>query len=134
MSPYFKLTFVRICMHVCVCTCCYSRKTTVTLCKPVYVGMSVLDLSKLLMFQFYYETLKPIYGGDVRLLYTDTDSLILEFQTEDLYADMGRNPDVYDTSNFPTNHPLYSEVNKKVVGKFKDELGGKLLKEFVGLR
>ena len=104
--------------------------------KPVYVGMSVLDLSKLLMYSFYYEVLKPKYEERVRLLYTDTDSLILEVQTADLYADM-KEPelvDEYDTSNFHPDHTLYSTRYKKVVGKFKDELGGKLLEEFVGLR
>ena len=125
-------------MFICLCTVLStcSRRTKVKLCKPVYVGMSVLDLSKLLMYSFYYEVLKPKYNEKVRLLYTDTDSLILEVQTEDLYADMGEPEmaDEYDTSNFSSEHPLHSNHNKKVVGKFKDELGGKLLKEFVGLR
>ena len=96
--------------------------------------MSVLDLSKHLMYSFFYTTLKPRYGERVKLLHTDTDSLILEFQTEDLYEDMSEMADEYDTSNYPQDHPLYCTANKKVVGKFKDELGGKLLKEFVGLR
>ena len=117
-----------------ICTCFYSRKTKVELCKPVYVGMSVLDLSKHLMYSFFYTTLKPRYAERVKLLYTDTDSLILEFQTEDLYEDMDEMLDEYDTSNYSQDHPLYCTANKKVVGKFKDELGGKLLKEFVGLR
>ena len=118
---------------VCVRVLC-SQKTQVKLCKPVYVGMSVLDLSKLLMFEFFYDILKPKYDERVKLPYTDTDSLILEFRTDDLYADMATMLDVYDTSNYPVGHDLHSQVNKKVVGKFKDELGGKVLQEFVGLR
>ena len=110
-----------------------NRKERVLLNKPIYVGMSVLDLSKHLMYNFYYNTLKARYGENVRLLYTDTDSLIVHVQTDDLYKDMSLNADLYDTSNFPEDHPLYSTTNKKV-GKFKDELGGKVLTEFIGLR
>ena len=112
----------------------YSFKVQATLCKPIYVGLSVLDLSKHLMYSFFHCTLKPRYGDNVSLLYTDTDSLILRFQTDDLYADMSEMADVYDTSNYPEDHPLYSTENDKVVGKFKDELGGKPMAEFVGLR
>ena len=78
-------------------------------------------------------TLKARYGENVRLLYTDTDSLIVKVDTEDIYADMLKHADLYDTSNFPEDHPLYTTTNKKV-GKFKDELGGKVLTEFIGLR
>ena len=110
-----------------------NHKEKVLLNKPIYVGMSVLDLSKHLMYDFYYNTLKARYGENVRLLYTDMDSLIVKVDTEDIYADMSLNADLYDTSNFPEDHPLYSTTNKKV-GKFKDELGGKVLTEFIGLR
>ena len=106
----------------------------VLLNKPIYVGMSVLDLSKHLMYDFYYNTLKARYGENVRLLYTDTDSLIVHVQTEDIYADMKKNLDEYDTSNYPADHPLFSNTNKKVIGKFKDELGGKVMTEFIGIR
>ena len=111
-----------------------NRKERVLLNKPIYVGMSVLDLSKHLMFDFYYNTLKARYGENVRLLYTDTDSLIVHVQTDDLYKDMALNADLYDTSNYPADHPLFSTANKKIIGKFKDELGGQLLTEFVGIR
>ncbi|XP_065196465.1 uncharacterized protein LOC135827957 [Sycon ciliatum] len=109
-------------------------KTKVTLNKPIYVGTAILDLSKHLMYSFYYEVLLPRYGQNVRLLYTDTDSLIVHIQTDDLYTDMSNNITAYDTSNYSPSHHLYSTVNKKVVGKFKDELGGKPIKEFIGLR
>ena len=74
------------------------------------------------------------YGNMISLLYTDSDSLIIRVQTEDLYADMARMSELYDTSNYPTDHPLHSTGNKKVVGKMKDELGGKVMTEFIGLR
>ena len=96
--------------------------------------MSILDLSKLHMYSFYYECLKPRYGDRLSLLYTDTDSLILSIQTDNLHDDMEETLHEYDTSNFPAGHRLRSVQNAKVVGKFKDELGGKLLTEFVDLR
>ena len=111
-----------------------NHKEKVLLNKPIYVGMSVLDLSKHLMYDFYYNTLKARYGENVRLLYTDTDSLIVHVQTDDLYKDMAQNLDEYDTSNYPADHPLFSTANKKIIGKFKDELGGQLLTEFIGIR
>lgn len=111
-----------------------NRKTKVMLTKPVYVGMSVLELSKELMYDFYYTHIKALYGDRARMLYTDTDSLVLQLTTDDLYADMAQQLHSYDTSNFPQDHPLHSQINKKVVGKFKDELGGRLMTEFVALR
>ena len=87
------------------------------------------------MYNFYYNFLKPWYpDGKVRLLYTDTDSFILEFLTDDIYDDMQSNLNEYNTSKYSSDHRLHSQVYKKVVGKFKDELGGKLMTEFVGLR
>ena len=85
------------------------------------------------MYDFYYNTLKARYGENVRLLCTDTDSLIVKVDTEDIYADMSLNADLYVTSNYAPGHPLYSDQNKKVIGKFKDELGGKQMTEFIGI-
>ena len=101
--------------------------------KPIYVGFSILELSKVLMYSFFYDTLKPRYGENVRLCYTDTDSFILQYATDDLYANMSDMMDQYDTSNYPADHALHSVANKKVVGKFKVELGGRIMSEFVGL-
>ncbi|XP_074645871.1 uncharacterized protein LOC141902131 [Tubulanus polymorphus] len=109
-------------------------KTNLYLNRPVYVGMSVLDLSKLLMYDFYYNHMKQVYGDRTRLLYTDTDSLLLEIETEDIYEDMESNNDHYDTSDYQGNHPLHSNVNKKVLGKMKDECAGTPIQEYVGLR
>ena len=110
------------------------HKSCLNLLKPIYVGMSVLDLSKHRMYDFYYNELKKQYGEHCQLLYTDTDSLLLEIQTENVYEDMGASASLYDTSNYPKDHPQYSEENKKVVGKMKDECAGRLIVEYVGLR
>ena len=111
-----------------------NHKEKVLLNKPIYVGMSVLDLSKHLMYDFYYNHLKKLYTHNIRLLYTDTDSLIVHVQTEDIYQDMTKHADLYDTNNYQSDHPLFSTANKKIIGKFKDELGGQLLTEFIGIR
>ena len=101
---------------------------------PPTRGDVYLRLSKLLMHEFFYDTPKQRYHEDVQFLYTDTDSLILEYRTTDLYQDMSTMLDVFDTSSFPVDHQLFSTATKKVAGKFEDELGGKLLKELMGLR
>jgi hypothetical protein len=106
---------------------------TVNLDKPVFIGLTVLELSKLLMYEFYYDYFKLKYP-DATVLYTDTDSLIINVPTEDIYKDMETELKYYDTSDYPTDHPLYSTMNKKIVGKFKDELNGKPIEEYVGLR
>jgi len=110
------------------------HKSRLVLNKPVYVGMSILDLSKYLMYDFYYNQLKTQYGEKCKVLYTDTDSLLLEIQTENFYTDMEKNKDLYDTSDYPESHSLQSDKNKKVVGKMKDECAGRLISEYVGLR
>ena len=108
------------------------RKPTVILDSPIYLGMSILDISKVIMYDFYYNHLKSNYK--ICLILTDTDSFILQVIHNDFYAEMKNYLEFYDTSNYPSNHPLYSTVNKKVNGKFKDELGGNLMLEVVGLR
>ena len=105
--------------------------------KPVYLGMSILDLSKSLMYNFQYNYIKTKYGDNAKLLFTDTDSLSYEVRTKDLYKDI--NPDIekrFDTSDYPTNHSsgIKTGLNSKVLGMFKDEAGGKQIVEFVGLR
>ena len=105
--------------------------------EPVYLGMCILDLSKTLMYDFHYNYIKQKYGDKAKLLFTDTDSLMYKIQTEDFYkdvsVDMKRR---FDTSNYPPDHPsgIPSGFNKKVLGMFKDEAGGKVIDEFVGLR
>jgi len=83
-------------------------KQTITLNKPISVGFTILEISKLIMYRFYYDYLKPKYGDKCKLLFTDTDSLCCRIQAEDLYADMAENIEHLYTSNFETTHPLYS--------------------------
>ena len=115
----------------------HMKKTGLTMNKPVYVGMCILDLSKTIMYEFHYNYIKPKYGDKAKLLFTDTDSLMYEIQTEDFYKDIsGDVKDRFDTSDYPPNHPsgIPTGCNKKVLGMFKDEAGGKIINEFVGLR
>ena len=83
------------------------------------------------MYDFHYNKMKAGYEENIKLLFTDTDSLCYEIKTEDIYQDMAEE---YDTSEYPTDHPLYSITNKKVLGKMKDEVKGVAIEEFVGLR
>jgi len=104
----------------------------ITQTKPIYVGFSVLELSKLTMYEFHYDHIMKKYGSNAQLLYTDTDSFMYHIKTKDLYRDVADALDTYDTSNF--DKLLYSETNKKVVGKFKCETGSIAPSDFVGLR
>ena len=113
------------------------KKTEVKINKPIYLGQAVLDFSKTLMFEFWYDYLKPMYDDKIRLCYTDTDSFIMHIKTEDFYKDIIADVDMwFDTSNFNKNdnRPLENGSNKKVLGKCKDEIGGKILTKFVALR
>ena len=115
----------------------HMKKTSLTMNKPVYLGMCILDLSKTIMYDFHYNYIKPKYGEKAKLLMTDTDSLFYEIQTEDFYKDISGDAwDRFDTSEYPENHPsgIPTGINKKVLGMFKDEAAGKIIKEFVGLR
>lgn len=110
-------------------------KTKILFNKPIYIGLSVLDISKLHMYYYHYDVMLPYYGNNrLKLCYTDTDSFIHLIQTDDLYKDMGDLNAHLDLSNYPTKHPNYSNRNKKVIGKFKDEAAGKIITAFVGLR
>ena len=105
--------------------------------KPVYLGQAILDLSKTIMYEFHYDYMIPKYGDRLKLCYMDTDSLIYSIKTEDFYSDIS--PDVesrFDTSDYPNDgsRPLPVGKNKKVIGLMKDELHGKIMKEFVSLR
>ena len=108
------------------------RKSKIYYNKPIYLGMSILDLSKTLMYDFHYKHIKDKYNENAELLFTDTDSLMYEIKTEDVYKDMIL--EKFDTSNYPKDHFLYTDLNKKIIGKFKDEAGGQQITEFVGLR
>ena len=114
------------------------KKTEVYFNKPVYVGQAILDLSKLLMFDFHYNFVQKKYSyKKARLLFTDTDSLMYELKTDDFYADISADIKArFDTSDFPQGHEsgILTGVNKKVIGKFKDEVAGRQITHFVGLK
>ena len=111
------------------------NKTKVKMNKPIYLGLSISEISKLLMYEFWYDYIKPKYGNNVKLCYLDTDSFIMNIKTEDFYKDIANDVEKrFDTSNYEENRPLPTGKNKKVIGLMKDELGGKIITEFVTLR
>ena len=113
------------------------KKTKVKMNKPIYLGMSILDISKTLMYDFWYDYLKPKFEDKAKLSYTDTDSLIIHIITEDFFEDISNDVESwYDTSNYDENdkRPLPIGNNKKVIRLFKDELGGRIMKTFCALR
>ena len=111
------------------------KHTSVVLDKPIYKRFTVLELSKLHMYNFPYKVVMAKYGPEkAKLLFTDTDSLTSQIKTDDLYQDMLEDQDLFDTRNYPREHPLYSSANQKVIGEFKDETGGLPIVEWVGLR
>ena len=110
---------------------------TLELNRPIYVGFTVLELSKLHMYDFHYNHMKVKYphADQLKLLFTDTDSLAYAVQTENIYEDMASDAATkYDFSEYPINQPLYGTSNRKALGFFKDELNSIPMKEFVGLR
>ena len=108
------------------------RKRKVKINNPVYLGFSILEISKTLMYEFWYDYMKPKYGDNVKLCYMDTDSFIMHIKTEDLYKDIANDVEKrFDTSNYECNRLLPTGKNKKVIGLMKDELGGKIMTEFV---
>ena len=109
-------------------------KETLTLNRPAYVGMCILDLSKMLMYDFHYNYIKKKYNKRARLLFTDTDSLTCEIEAEDIYKDFWNDKDMFDNNDYPESSPYYCNVNKKIIGKFKDEACGIQITEFIGLK
>ena len=98
------------------------KKTKVKMNKPIYLGLSILDSSKILMYKFWYDYMKPKYGNRVKLCYMDTDSFIMSIKTNDFYKDISVDVDKrFDTSNYEINRPLDTGKNKKVIGLMKDE-------------
>ena len=110
------------------------RKKNLTLNRPIYCGFTILDNSKTLMYDFHYNFIKARYGTQATLLFTDTDSLLYEIKTEDVYRDMFERKELFNLSDYPTACPFHDEANRKVLGKFKDETASVPIVEFVGLR
>ena len=115
----------------------HMKKTEVYFNKPVYVGQAILDLSKTLMFDFHYNYIRDKYNDRAELLFTDTDSLLYLIHTDDFYKDISLDIETkFDTSDYPPDHKsgILTGVNKKVIGMFKDEVAGRQITHFVGLR
>ncbi|CAH3164872.1 unnamed protein product [Porites evermanni] len=115
----------------------HMKRTEVYFNKPVYVGQAILDLSKTLMFDFHYNYIKKKYRNKAELMLTDTDPPLYQIHTDDFYKDISYDIlEKFDTSDYPPNHPsgILTGVNKKVIGMFKDEVAGRQITKFVGLR
>ena len=102
--------------------------------KPIYIGMSILDYSKIHMCSFHYDVLKPKYDDKIKLVYTDTDSFVIKVETGDICEDFKEIHEYIDFSDYPQEPPNYDNTNKKVVGKFKDEMNGKVITHFIRLK
>ena len=114
---------------------CEMGKVKVVMNKPAYLSQAILDLSKLVMYEFHYDYMKPKYGENLKLCYMDTDSLVYHIKTEDFYADIAKDvPARFHTSFHCSDRPLPVGLNKKDIGLMKDEMGGEIIEEFVALR
>ena len=116
---------------------CEMGKIKVVMNKPVYLGQAILDLSKIVMYEFHYDYMKAKYGNNLKLCYMDTDSLVYHIKTEDFYEDIAKDVKArFDMSGYirKDSRPLPIRINKKIIGLMKDELGGKIITEFVALR
>lgn len=103
-----------------------NKKVKLLLNKPVYIGQTILDLSKLVIYDFHYNFMKNLYEDNIKLLFTDTDCLMYEIETPNLKEDIVKYYSMFDLSNYPVDHPLHDDANKKIVLKFKNETAGNL--------
>ena len=111
------------------------KRAKVKMNKPTYLGLSILEISKLLMYDFWNDYMKPKYGNNVKLFYMNTDNFIMNIKTKDFYKDITNDVEKrFDTSNYECDRQLPTGKNKKVIGLMKDELGGRVITEFVALR
>ena len=113
------------------------KKVEVKMNKPIYLGQAILDISKTLMYEFWYDYIKPKHNEKAKLCYMDNDSFIIHIETEDFYKDIAQDVNKwFDTSGYDKNdkRPLPIGINKKVIGMFKDELNGKIVAKLCGPR
>ena len=113
---------------------CEMGKVKVVMNKPVYLGLAILDLSKIIMYEFHYDYMFPKYRENIKLCYMDMDSFVYDIKTEDFYKDIAEDvKERFNTSGY-CERPLPVGKNKKVIGLMKDELGGEVMKEFISLQ
>ena len=112
----------------------HELKESITMNRPIYVVVCILEISKTLMYNFHYNYIKKKYNDKAKLLFTDTDSLTYEIECNDLYKDFWSDKDKFDFSKYPENSEFYDNKNKKVIGKFKDETNFYPIKEYIGLK
>ena len=111
------------------------RRTKVKMNKRKYVELPILEISKILMYEFLHDYMKPKYGDNVKLCFMDTDSFIMSIKTEHFYKDIANDVEKrFDTSNYEVDRPLLTGKNKKVIGLMKNELGERIITEFLPLR
>ena len=106
------------------------RKVSLKLNKPAYIGVCILELNKVLMYEFH----KNICHNKSKLLLTDTDSLMYEVKTEDVYEDFSSNKEMFHFNNYSNKSKYYDNSNKSVIGEMKDETGVVAIEEFVGVK
>ena len=112
-----------------------TKKIKVKMNKPVYLGLSILEISKILMYEFWYKYIKPKYQNNAKLCYMDTGSFIINIKTDNFCEDNANDVEKrFNTSNYGVNRSLPTGKNKKVIGLIKDGLGEKIMTEFVALR
>ena len=111
------------------------KKVKVKMSKLIYLGLSILEISKIIMYEFWYDYVKTKYGDKVKLCYMNSVSLIMNIKTKDFYKDIAQDVEErFDNSNYDVDRPLPKGKNKKVIGLMKDELGGGIITKFVALR
>ena len=112
-----------------------NEKTQIFMNKPVYLGLSILELSRILIFGFWYDYVKPKYGEKTKLCYMDTDSFIVYIKTDGIYKDIAEHVETrFDTSDYELDRPLPKGKNRKVTGIMKDQFGGRIITQTAGLR
>ena len=112
----------------------HNIKPSLLLNRPAYVGMCILDFSKIIMYDFHYNYIVEKYKSKAKLLFTDTDSLMYDIETNDVYKDFYKNKVKFDNSDYSQTNKYFFKENKKVIGTFKDEAASTPIVEFVGLR
>ena len=110
----------------------YKIKPVLTLNKPIYVGFSILDLSKLLMYELHYKYIGSKF--DAKLLFTDTGSLVYKIKTEDVYKDFYKDKNLFDFSDYPSDSKFFDTSYKKTIAKIIDEFKVKIVVELSGLK